>query len=80
MIENICKFLMVVLGFLGLVLTLMLVAENDKEKMQKLISDIYEKGYVDACKDSYKGKLKYELVKNDDGTVEWKKIKEDKNN
>jgi hypothetical protein len=34
----------------------------------------YEKGYIDACKDSYKGKLKYNLVENPDGTKEWKKV------
>lgn len=42
--------------------------ENKKEKA------IYEKGYIDACKDFYKGKLKYELVENEDGTKIWKKI------
>jgi hypothetical protein len=35
----------------------------------------YERGYVEACKDSYKGKLKYNLVTNPDGTREWKKVK-----
>ena len=34
----------------------------------------YEKGYLDACKDFYKGKTKYDLVRNDDGTVVWKKV------
>ena len=34
----------------------------------------YESGYLDACKDFYKGKTKYDLVKNDDGTVDWKKV------
>lgn len=34
----------------------------------------YEEGYIDACKDFYNGKLKYDLIKNNDGTVEWKKI------
>ena len=34
----------------------------------------YEKGYLDACKDFYKGKTKFDLVKNEDGTVEWKKV------
>ena len=34
----------------------------------------YEHGCLDACKDFYKGKTKYDLVKNDDGTVEWKKV------
>jgi hypothetical protein len=74
------KFLMVILGFLLLVLTLLMNAENEKEEKNKLISDNYERGYIDACKDFHRGKLKYELVKNDDGTVEWKRIKEDKNN
>lgn len=35
----------------------------------------YERGYLDACKDFYKGKAKYDLVKNDDGTVIWKRLK-----
>jgi hypothetical protein len=35
---------------------------------------IYEKGYIDACKDLYQGKLKYDLVEFPDGTKEWKKI------
>lgn len=35
----------------------------------------YEKDYVDACKDDFKGKLKYDLVENLDGTQEWMKIK-----
>ena len=34
----------------------------------------YEEGYLNACKDFYKGKLKYDLVENSDGTKEWKKI------
>lgn len=40
-----------------------------------LVKNSYERGYVDACKDSYKGKLKYDLVTNLDGTREWKKVK-----
>lgn len=43
------------------------------QKQDKL--DNYEKGYIDACKDFYKGKLKYDLVENGDGTREWKKVK-----
>ena len=74
-IVNILRFLMVILGILSIVFAIWAVDENDKEKTKKLISDSYEQGYIDACKDFYKGKPKYELVKNDDGTVEWKKIK-----
>jgi hypothetical protein len=40
-----------------------------------LVKNSYERGYVDACKDFYKGKLKYDLVSNPDGTREWKKVK-----
>ena len=70
------KFLMVILGFLSLGLGLWFVHQNDMEKQSKLISDNYEKGYLDACKDFYQGKLKYALVENTDGTREWKKINE----
>lgn len=42
-----------------------------KDKQEK---SIYEQGYIDACKDFYKGKLKYDLVENKDGTKVWKKI------
>lgn len=34
----------------------------------------YENGYIDACKDFYKGKLKYDLIENPDGTKTWQKI------
>lgn len=35
---------------------------------------IYESGYIDACKDFYQGKAKYDLITNPDGTREWKKV------
>ena len=69
------KFFMLLLGIIIAVTCVIILIETFKEK-DKLISDNYEKGYVDACKDFHRGKLKYELVKNDDGTVEWKKIKD----
>ena len=34
----------------------------------------YEEGYLDACRDFYQGKLKYDLVENPDGTKEWKNV------
>lgn len=70
------KFLMAILGIFCIGLTVWLFYENDIKTQSKLISASYEQGYLDACKDFYKGKLKYDLVKNDDGTVEWKKINE----
>lgn len=39
-----------------------------------LTHQAYEKGYLDACKDFYKGKIKYDLIENPDGTKEWKKV------
>ena len=42
-------------------------ANEEKEKLA-----IFEKGYIQACKDNYQGKLKYQLVENSDGTKEWK--------
>ena len=68
------KFLMLVLGILSIVFAIWAANEKDIEKQSKLISDSYEKGYLEACKDFYKGKAKYDLVKNEDGTVEWKKV------
>jgi hypothetical protein len=38
------------------------------------ITKIYEQGYLEACKDFYKGKLKYDLIENPDGTKTWQKI------
>jgi hypothetical protein len=42
--------------------------------INKELKKSYESGYLDACKDFYKGKTKYDLVKNEDGTVVWKKV------
>lgn len=67
------KFLMFILGIIIATTCVIILMETFKEK-NKLISDNYEKGYVDACKDFHRGKLKYELIKNDDGTVVWKKV------
>ena len=49
------------------------IAHN--ENMEKEYQEHYKKGYIDACKDFYKGKLKYDLIENEDGTREWKEIK-----
>ena len=38
------------------------------------IETSYENGYLDACKDFYKGKFKYDLIENNDGSKTWKKI------
>jgi hypothetical protein len=54
---------------LSIILANMLMKNTEKEKHAA-----FEQGYIEACKDANKGKLKYSLVKNDDGTVEWKKV------
>ena len=38
------------------------------------IETSYENGYLDACKDFYKGKVKYDLIEDTDGSKTWKKI------
>ena len=35
---------------------------------------VRKQGYIEACKDFYKGKLKADLIKNEDGTTDWKWI------
>ena len=42
---------------------------------EQMLAEKYEEGYLDACKDFYKGKLKYDLIENEDGTKTWQKIK-----
>lgn len=45
------------------------------ENRKKENNQAYEKGYLDACKDFYQGKLKYDLVEHKDGTITWEKVK-----
>lgn len=69
MFKESCIVLFVVLLFAaGLVFVIDRVLNN-------VTTNSYERGYADACKDFYKGKLKYDLVTNQDGTREWKKVK-----
>ena len=44
----------------------------------KELSQKYEEGYVQACKDFYQGKLKYQLVESNDGTRNWIKMENSK--
>ncbi len=60
--------------FIVLIITSILSVYHNFRGIKILTKKSYEEGYIDACKDFYKGKLKYDLIKNDDGTVEWKKI------
>ena len=46
-----------------------------EHKEQKIAEVSYEQGYVAACKDFYKGKLKYDLIEHEDGTKTWERVK-----
>ena len=63
------KGFLLVMGFLILIVFIFGWYGEREAKEQ------YEQGYKDACADFYKGKLKYDLVTNPDGTREWKKVK-----
>lgn len=60
--------------FIVLIIVFILFVYHNFRGIKILTKKSYDQGYIDACKDFYKGKLKYDLVKNNDGTVEWKKI------
>lgn len=60
--------------FIVLIIVFILSIYHNFRGIKILTKKSYEQGYIDACKDFYKGKLKYDLIKNNDGTVEWKKI------
>lgn len=66
--------LAIILGILGISLIISGLYSY-REIHERDIMNNYEKGYLDACKDFYQGKLKYALVENSDGTKEWRKIK-----
>lgn len=61
--------------FIVLIIVFSLSVYHNFRGIKILTKKSYEQGYLDACKDFYNGKLKYDLIKNNDGTVEWKKIK-----
>jgi uncharacterized protein YpmB len=66
-----CLWILAVIGFI--VIFILTVKESNEQRKHEL-TEKYEEGYLDACKDFYKGKTKYDLVKNDDGTVIWKNV------
>lgn len=39
-------------------------------------SNRFDEGYIQACKDFHSGKLKADLIENEDGTKEWKIMKD----
>lgn len=86
MIKNVFRFLyenmIQCFGLLVLIATVVVMIfigiESKKmqdNKEQKIADNAYNQGYIDACKDFYQGKLKYDLVKHADGTITWERIK-----
>lgn len=43
---------------------------------QKEFNNSFDDGYIQACKDFHSGKLKADLIENEDGTKEWKMLKD----
>jgi len=81
MIRNniIKKMIIVILSsliFIGVIIIFCHSVKESNMRKKQMLAEKYEEGYLDACKDFYKGKLKYDLIENDDGTREWKKINE----
>lgn len=70
-----CAGILVFLVFAGYIIFLIWGHKENVKYREQIISENYEKGYLDACKDFYKGKLKYDLVENEDGSRVWKKVK-----
>lgn len=72
-ILNIIAFIVVILGICSLIY--IPFAMEDRQKQIELRNQKnYEQGYLDACKDFYNGKLKFDLVENENGEKIWKKI------
>lgn len=72
---NFVEYGIAALAIAGLLILLYATAMEQKREVLKS----YEKGYIDACKDFYKGKLKYDLIEHEDGTKTWERINTNKN-
>lgn len=63
-----------ILAFLGILIIFRHSVKESNIRKEQMLAEKYEEGYLDACKDFYKGKLKYDLIENEDGTKTWQKI------
>jgi hypothetical protein len=72
---RLCAGILVFLVCVGFAIVLILGHKENVKYREQIISENYERGYLDACKDFYKGKLKYDLIENEDGSRVWKKVK-----
>jgi uncharacterized protein YpmB len=61
--------------FIGVTIIFCDSVKEANMREEQMLTEKYEEGYLDACKDFYKGKLKYDLIENEDGTKTWQKIK-----
>jgi uncharacterized protein YpmB len=75
-LKRITIIILVILIIMGLTIIFCHSVKESNIRKEQMLAEKYEEGYLDACKDFYKGKLKYDLIENDDGTKEWKKINE----
>lgn len=76
LMENKNKILEIIAVFLAFFVVIIIIIScfyGHYTTVKKASNKAYEQGYLDACKDFYKGKIKYDLVENDDGTKMWKK-------
>lgn len=74
--ENKNKILEIIAVFLAFFVIIMIIIScfyGHYTTVKETSNKAYEQGYLDACKDFYKGKIKYDLVENNDGTKMWKK-------
>ena len=70
-LKRITIIILVSLIFIGLTIIFCHTVKESNIRKEQMLAEKYEEGYLDACKDFYKGKLKYDLIENDDGTREW---------
>lgn len=57
-----------------IIITLVIITVGISKGIEQKSQAAYEAGYLAACKDFYKGKVRYDLIANSDGTREWKKV------
>jgi hypothetical protein len=75
-LEKILVIILSSLIFIGLIIICCHSVKEANLHKDQMLAEKYEEGYLDACKDFYKGKPKYDLIENEDGTREWRRLAE----
>lgn len=71
-----CFGLLVLIAMVVVMIFICIESKNMQDnKERKIANNAYNQGYIDACKDFYQCKLKYDLVKHADGTITWEKVR-----